>query len=84
MMGTVIDKSVLKRTAAKIGSLFAAGLPIISALRTMDSTMCVADTCGVDSCELSDIASSTIRSLLSERNASCVYNMTIEDILSGQ
>ena len=38
---------------------------------------------GGEQCTLSARETSTIRGLLSQRNSSCTYNMTVESLLGG-
>jgi len=73
-MGMVIDKRTLTKTATSLAGVLG---PLITYL------LAAVPAPGDTSCTLSAVHASTIQAMLSDRNSSCVYNVTLDSILAG-
>eukprot|EP01043_Picozoa_sp_COSAG02_P020119 COSAG02_NODE_985_length_15457_cov_108.738247_7_plen_535_part_00 len=81
VMGTVIDLKMLDKLMWKLYGALTTMAPLAIAYSTFGAGK--AHPPSGDTCALSAVHASTIQAMLSDRNASCVYNMTLESILRG-
>ena len=78
VLAFVIDKKMLAVMALQVGTLGFAGL---TALLAYHARGVAAAAAGDAQCELSGAQVGVVQSVLQERNASCSYNMTVDEIL---
>jgi hypothetical protein len=74
----VIDKKSMASYAAKLYTVLAAILTSLLALEPEGHA--AASTAGDSECALSSAQAASIRALMADSNASCVYNMTVQSV----
>ena len=77
--GGILDRSSLMKIFAAMSGALGTVVPLFFAMQPRSDTVAAAATSDV--CALSSSAILGIQGMLSERNASCVYNITIDEVL---
>lgn len=77
----VINRQFLTAMGFKLYGSFTTLYTIITSLG--DNRAVTSAFVGEDVCELSEVQASTIRAAMLDRNASCLYNMTVASVLGS-